>query len=273
MIYIKYMKEPIQINSNIIIQFNKGFTLIELAIVITIIGLLLVGVIQAQSLIRSSETNSVVSEAQSYISAINIFKSKYNSLPGDMSNATQFWGTASGGCPSGSRSGTETCNGNGDSKIYLYPGTSNEGFMAWQHLANAQLIKGSYTGFYGSYGQYSANIAINIPASKMKGSGFTIAYTDPIYSNEVYPVALNKNQLWFGVAPNACCGWTVNNSLTIEEAKIIDTKTDDGIPSSGFWTVDFYYSPSCVTSNTAPAAYNSVALTGNRCAFLIDIGY
>jgi prepilin-type N-terminal cleavage/methylation domain-containing protein len=64
---------------------NKGFTLIEMAIVITIIGLLMGGVIKGMSLIQSAKVDSTITLAQDISVAVNAFKQQYHMLPGDMS--------------------------------------------------------------------------------------------------------------------------------------------------------------------------------------------
>lgn len=73
----------------------EGFTLVEIAIVIVIIGLIIGGVVGGQSLIQSTKRNSVIKEYNSFKIAINAFKLEYDSLPGDMRDATDYWGTDS----------------------------------------------------------------------------------------------------------------------------------------------------------------------------------
>jgi len=63
---------------------NKGFTLIEIAIVIIIIGLLIAGVIKGMSLIQSAKVSSNITLAQDLSAAVNAFKQQYHMLPGDM---------------------------------------------------------------------------------------------------------------------------------------------------------------------------------------------
>jgi len=63
---------------------NKGFTLIEIAIVITIIGLLMGGVIKGMSLIQSAKVSNAITLAQDISVAVNAFKQQYHMLPGDM---------------------------------------------------------------------------------------------------------------------------------------------------------------------------------------------
>lgn len=69
----------------------RGFSLVELSIVLVILGLLTGGILAGQSLIRASELRSVSTELQRYSSAIYSFRDQYMALPGDMLNATSFW--------------------------------------------------------------------------------------------------------------------------------------------------------------------------------------
>ena len=62
---------------------NKGFTLIELSIVLVIIGLIVGGVLVGQDLIKAAEIRATVSQVEGYNSAVNTFRLKYNGLPGD----------------------------------------------------------------------------------------------------------------------------------------------------------------------------------------------
>lgn len=80
--------------TSIKLQANKGFTLVELAIVIVIIGLLVGGVLQGKSLIEAAERQKVVKEYSEVVSAYNLFKSKYNCVAGDCVYATRYFDSA-----------------------------------------------------------------------------------------------------------------------------------------------------------------------------------
>ena len=56
---------------------NQGFSLVELAIVLVIIGLITGGILTGQELIRASELNSVASDYNKVKTAINTFQLKY----------------------------------------------------------------------------------------------------------------------------------------------------------------------------------------------------
>jgi prepilin-type N-terminal cleavage/methylation domain-containing protein len=66
---------------------QKGFTLIEIAIVLVIIGLLVGGVLQGQELIENSRVKQVVKDMNGTAAAIFTYQDRYGRLPGDDGNA------------------------------------------------------------------------------------------------------------------------------------------------------------------------------------------
>ncbi|MCC7260227.1 MAG: prepilin-type N-terminal cleavage/methylation domain-containing protein [Alphaproteobacteria bacterium] len=144
---------------------SSAFSLVELSIVLVILGLLTGGILAGQSLIRAAELRSVATEHQLIISSVHSFRSRYSQIPGDMANATAFWGEISADpatCKATAATGTSTCNGDRDGRISHTVISSNEIFRFWQHLANAGLIKGSYTGISseaGNSGSWEASPA------------------------------------------------------------------------------------------------------------------
>ncbi len=149
---------------------KKAFSLVELSIVLVILGLLTGGILAGQSLIRAAELRSTMADISRFSTAVRTFQDKYFALPGDMNNATRFWGSAGGtgsdaACMAFTTS-PATCNGNGEGWIETAIIAADERFLAWEHLANAGLIEGSYTGRDGSATQgdvYDANH--NIPGT------------------------------------------------------------------------------------------------------------
>lgn len=63
--------------------YQKGFTLVEIAVVLVIIGLLLGGVLQGQSLLRAMRVKDIVATAKDLSIASQQFKDRYRYLPGD----------------------------------------------------------------------------------------------------------------------------------------------------------------------------------------------
>ena len=136
-------------------RLRAGFTLLELSIVLVIIGLLIGGVFVGQSLIHNAQLNGVITEYNRWQTAVKSFQQQYQTLPGDMTNATALWGVAAGTngtdatCGNATESTTATCNGNGDGYLQ-WPaqggGSGNvyESILFWKHLANASALTRSY---------------------------------------------------------------------------------------------------------------------------------
>jgi len=69
-------------------QVQRGFTLVEIAIVLVIIGLLIGGVLRGQELLNSARINSISSQQSSISTAYYGFIDRYKMMPGDLT-ATQ----------------------------------------------------------------------------------------------------------------------------------------------------------------------------------------
>lgn len=238
-----------------------GFSLVELSIVLVILGLLVGGILAGQSLIRASELRSVSTEYQRYVSAIAAFRDKYFMLPGDITNATSFW--TAGTCPGTSASpatGPATCNGDGNGQIQRTPtgGASNEVYRFWQHLANAGLVEGTFSGVANSttYNDPESRVGWNVPASKWSKAGWTPLFVGAQdITNTVWFEGAYGHIFYFG-ASNAG-DYTGEPVLKPEEAWNVDTKLDDGKPGTGVVRVR-ESNVGCHGAGTS----NSVALAG-----------
>lgn len=156
---------------------RAAFSLVELSIVLVILGLLTGGILGGQSLIRAAELRAVSTEYSRYATAMSSFRDKYFAVPGDMSNATQFWGTAAA-CPgtNATPSTTQaTCDGNSSGGVDILTPASNEVFRFWQHLANAGLVEGSYSGVSNNATAATADARLswNVPPSKLSNGGWS----------------------------------------------------------------------------------------------------
>ena len=110
---------------------QAGFTLIELAIVLVIIGLLLGGVLRGQELINSAKVKNMATDFRNKPTIIYQYQDKFRALPGDDKAAIEHVGpTATDG------------NGNGTIEG-AYNATSGESFQFWQQVRLANLDVGS----------------------------------------------------------------------------------------------------------------------------------
>ncbi len=204
----------------------QGFSLVELSIVLVILGLLTGGILSGQSLIRAAEIRSVSTDYQRYSAAIYTFRDKYFALPGDFTKATDFWGAADADqatCETTPSTGSETCNGNGDGQILGAAPNFHERHRSWQHLANAGLIEGQFTGAAATLsGHATPYVAgVNTPTTKI-GSTMLLTWIDASTGTTSSFAQSARNALTI-----------LANALTPEECWNIDTKLDDGKPPTG----------------------------------------
>jgi prepilin-type N-terminal cleavage/methylation domain-containing protein len=215
---------------------QQGFSLVELSIVLVILGLLTGGILGGQALIKAAELRSVTTSYADYQTASMTFRDKYMAFPGDMANATQFWGRADNGTFSGQcatpatdeGTGTQTCNGDGSGAL----NSNEELFRFWQHLANAGLINGEYTGVRGSSSANHHVIGVNCPRAKMgsnAGWGIREATTGTGTGSlwQEYP------QVEMYRLGGESTGLLTASVLTPEDAWNLDVKLDDGKPGLG----------------------------------------
>lgn len=236
---------------------QKGFSLVELSIVLVILGLLTGGILAGQNLIRASELRSVSAQLKGYQSAVYTFRDKYFALPGDFRDATKFWGrmVSAGHCVTNSSAAVAapgSCDGDGDGVLDdTAANQAGEEFTFWQMLANAGLIEGSYTGLAGSGGGNHSVIGVNSPRSKITNGGFGVDYANHPTGN-VSDFPHQAHRFWIGAQTS---GNHPNETLLVpEEAWNLDTKLDDGRPGLG--KMQAWRFTNCTTTNSAlsPAA-------------------
>ena len=274
---------------------RQGFTLFEIAIVLTIIALIIGGIVLGKSVMTNSQIQSVVADVNNFKNAAKMFQEKYHYLPGDFPGAVNFW-SADTTCPTGDTSNylqrTKTCNGDGDGFIggaedgdTNYPSPTNvgtnyrEALRLWQHLSNARFINEAYSGIpYAGF--YKAGI--NIPRAKTANShGFAMFYSyalnsasqtpDGVTHSGGYPGAY-KHIIEFGNVTNTSDpqDGLDNPAITAAQAKSLDAKIDDGQPSTG--NVRSFTSSSNSSTCSNSSAYLS---TGSdiACALIFVTGF
>ena len=114
-----------------------GFTLVEIAIVLVIIGLLLGGVLKGQELINSAKVKNFATDFRNLPLFIYGYQDKYKALPGDDSVAsTHVTGATNATTPSSSQ-GNGVINGPWNSNL-----ATDESYLFWQHVRLAGFASG-----------------------------------------------------------------------------------------------------------------------------------
>lgn len=178
---------------------KRGFTLLELSIVLVIIALIVAAVSSGASLVAHAKLRSVINQFGKYEVAVNSFYDQYRQFPGDMVNATSYW-------PSGS-----TADGNGNGKVEW---TNNEDDHFWQQMSLSGFVAASY----GDATVYGASVGISVPRTQYYHTSFWFYYQSGIYHRSGNLFELTDFN---------------DGVLTAKEAYTIDNKMDDGLASKG----------------------------------------
>ena len=211
---------------------RSAFSLVELSIVLVILGLITGGILTGQSLIRAAELRSFATQYQTFQTSVMTFRDKYFALPGDMRNATAFWGPTAA-CPGTAGTGTQTCDGDGDGSISTGAASQyGERFTFWQHLANAGLIEGTYTGIAGVGGNQDSVPGENAPLAKVE-QALWFADTKATGGNPARYYEINYQNYFMVGIDTGSSNRPHNPIVTPEELWNLDKKLDDGRPGHG----------------------------------------
>lgn len=178
------------------IRNAKGFTLVELAIVLVIIGIILGAVLKGQEIINNAKIKRIYSQYREIAAATYTYVDRYQFFPGDDNNGGRWAGITNG-------------NANGmignlaasTAPDYTCAATGTEQCDLWAALRSSNLIGGATSGaawFANPSNAYGGRIAV---------SNFTIS-------------ARTKN-------------WVHFQNIPAESAQIIDTQYDDGVYNTG----------------------------------------
>jgi len=210
---------------------QDGFTLVELAVVLLIIGLIVGGILRGQELITSAQLNSVQTDANKIRTAVNTFRDKFVALPGDIANPGDLIDLSSSsltGFSSGGANGA--VGGNGDGRITgdrLDAGT--EAVQAWAHLGASGLL---------SEIDAAAVDGNQLDASNAMDSGvggfYSLRHGVTGSDNGSNFATQPGNSIWImlGTNPNGD-GDNDDPAIPADQAAQLDRKVDDGDPVNG----------------------------------------
>jgi prepilin-type N-terminal cleavage/methylation domain-containing protein len=125
---------------------QAGFTLVEIAIVLVIIGLLLGGILKGQEMITQAKIKNAINDFNGITVAVTSYQDRYRALPGDDKGAPTRWTTQApaGGDGDGVIAGKY--NANNTAGTAGAPANTAESNLFWQHLRIAGFVPGLTSG-------------------------------------------------------------------------------------------------------------------------------
>lgn len=218
---------------------QSGFTLVEMAVVLVIIGLIASAVVAGKEVVEASRTRGIMAEIRDNMQSFEQFTDTYRAYPGDFTKASEVFvdGIAAAVVDAQVLVPSITAaafNGNGDNRVtWEAPEgggssqTTGEGALAWLHLKLAGL--GKYKNLLGVVQNGTAVLGSNVPASGIDNFGYYINYDDGILDqNDKHTI---QNHMGLGRQVSG----QINNavSLSPQRTEAIDKKMDDGRPRLG----------------------------------------
>lgn len=230
-------------------QRQQGFTLVELALVLVIVGLLTGGILKGREMIENARVTSTVAQVKSYESAVTAFYDIFNVLPGDMPNASDRIANCPAACNAPLLTGDNNFIGaqtwttsvlwpnQVTSPLNALPAVAvgAETQLFWVHLYKMDLITGVTDAPLRSSG--TLTWAESHPASRI-GGGFVVGYnngaTPPGAATPSATAGMTGTVLVLQQSVTGGIQTTRGTQpLTPARAAQIDRRMDDGLPHSG----------------------------------------
>jgi prepilin-type N-terminal cleavage/methylation domain-containing protein len=253
---------------------QHGFTLIEISIVLVIIGLIVGGILIGENLIEAGKIRSTISQMEKYNTAVNVFKTKYNCLPGDCVIAANF-GFQAAGAYRGQRDGNNILEGvwnNADNSFgsaYQYIGETP---LFWRDLSEAGLIEGEFK---------TATSIDNTCTGKSQDDYFPRSKLGNSYINiwvmgggwQYIKAYTHYYQLSKLPSPPLSCGTlSAEVGISVNQAYNIDVKIDDGAPKTGNVGAIYLYTSSPIESPSAGSADATSCFNGTTYSMAFEGG-
>ncbi len=228
---------------------QSGFTLVEIAIVLVIIGLLLGGILKGQELINSARVRNMADQNSGIQAAYFGFIDRYRQVPGD-------WAAAAAAQAIGDA--TVTLGGNGNGRI---DNTLDEAAGVFSQLSKSNFLGGGFTPAVAAPGTEALYIStVASPINAFNG-----------------PLILTRNAGYSGVTSTRL-NLHMGVNVPVSIARELDIKVDDGLPNTGvlrmtvpalaagggttFDGVSFVSNVATCTTTAAAAAAGNAAGTG-----------